>query len=164
MFTFAEVTSEMTAAEILNYYRNLYYAEPQVTERGIVANAINDYLKDAAPRAEVDNLEYTLAGVMHSVDKWLDGDELEQDEVNRAVTMREKTLRIIETIKTDTAKAIFEELEKKACPINSIINRGEPVEWDMLPAVLIKKSDFEELKKEYVDDNSTALPDIDVNH
>ena len=33
---------------------------------------------------------------MHSVDKWLDGAELEQDEVNRAATMREKTLRIIE--------------------------------------------------------------------
>ena len=34
---------------------------------------------------------------MHSVDKWLDGKELEQDEVNRAATMREKTLRIIES-------------------------------------------------------------------
>ena len=44
MFDFAENTKDMTAAEILNYYRNLYYAEPQVTERGIVANAINDIL------------------------------------------------------------------------------------------------------------------------
>ena len=44
MFCFAETTKDMTAAEILNYYRNLYYAEPQVTERGIVANAINDYI------------------------------------------------------------------------------------------------------------------------
>lgn len=44
MFDFAEATKEMSAAEILNYYRNLYYAEPQVTERGIMANAINDYL------------------------------------------------------------------------------------------------------------------------
>lgn len=33
---------------------------------------------------------------MHSVDKWLDGKELEQDEVNRAATMREKTLQITE--------------------------------------------------------------------
>ena len=38
MFDFVEATKEMSAAEILNYYRNLYYAEPQVTERGIVAN------------------------------------------------------------------------------------------------------------------------------
>lgn len=44
MFDFAEKTSNMSAIEILNYYRNLYYAEPQVTERGILANAINDVL------------------------------------------------------------------------------------------------------------------------
>jgi hypothetical protein len=44
MFDFAEETSNMSAIEILNYYRNLYYAEPQVAERGIVANAINDML------------------------------------------------------------------------------------------------------------------------
>lgn len=42
MFEFAEKTENMSAIEILNYYRNLYYDEPQVTERGIVANAIND--------------------------------------------------------------------------------------------------------------------------
>jgi hypothetical protein len=35
---------------------------------------------------------------MHSVDKWLDGKELEQDEVNRAATMREKTLQIVEKL------------------------------------------------------------------
>ena len=44
MFNFAKAVEEMTVVEILNYYRNLYYAEPQVTERGIVANAINDYM------------------------------------------------------------------------------------------------------------------------
>lgn len=44
MFNFAEVTADMKPAEILNYYRNLYYAEPQVTERGILANAINEIL------------------------------------------------------------------------------------------------------------------------
>lgn len=49
MFDFAEQTKTMTAAEILNYYRNLYYAEPQVTERGIVANAINELLPNVAP-------------------------------------------------------------------------------------------------------------------
>lgn len=52
MFDFAETTKDMTAAEILNYYRNLYYAEPQVTERGIVANAINDYFNQTAPKTE----------------------------------------------------------------------------------------------------------------
>ena len=52
MFGFAEDTKDMTAAEILNYYRNRYYAEPQVTERGIVANAINDYFKESASKSE----------------------------------------------------------------------------------------------------------------
>lgn len=45
-----------------------------------------------------NNLEYALLGVMHSVDKWLDGKELKQDEVNRAATMREKTLKITEEL------------------------------------------------------------------
>ena len=47
-------------------------------------------------QAEIDDLFYKLTGVMCSVDKWLEGDELKQDEVNRAATMREKTLRITE--------------------------------------------------------------------
>lgn len=49
MFDFAEATESMTATEISNYYRNLYYTEPQVTERGIVANAINELLPNVAP-------------------------------------------------------------------------------------------------------------------
>ena len=49
-------------------------------------------------KAENDDLYYKLLGVMHSVDKWLEGKELEQDEVNRAATMREKTLQIVEKL------------------------------------------------------------------
>ena len=63
MFDFAENTKEMTASEILNYYRNLYYAEPQVTERGIVANAINDilsqYTKQQTKIEELSNVAFT---------------------------------------------------------------------------------------------------------
>lgn len=66
---------------------------------------------DVAPKSEVDKLEYTLMGVMHSVDKWLDGDELKQDEVNRAITMREKTLRIIENARSEVAREIFAEID-----------------------------------------------------
>ena len=47
-------------------------------------------------RKHIDRLEYILMGVMHSVDKWLEGDELNHDETNRAVIMREKTLQIVE--------------------------------------------------------------------
>ncbi len=59
----------------------------------------SDNLIRAAKEA-ADMLEqqaYIILGIMHSVDKWLDGKELEQDEVNRADTMREKILRIIES-------------------------------------------------------------------
>lgn len=47
-------------------------------------------------KAEIEDLMYKLLGVMHSVDKWLDGEELKGDEVQRACTMREKTLQITE--------------------------------------------------------------------
>ena len=44
MTTFAEATKHMDATATLNYYRNLYHAEPQNTEHGIVANALNEVL------------------------------------------------------------------------------------------------------------------------
>ena len=52
-------------------------------------------------KAEKEKLEYILMGVMHSVDKWLEGDELKHDETNRAVIMREKTLQIVEKQQAD---------------------------------------------------------------
>ena len=55
-------------------------------------------------QAENKDLFYKLEGVMHSVDKWLDGDELKQDEVNRAITMREKTLKIVENLQAENER------------------------------------------------------------
>lgn len=52
-------------------------------------------------QTENNDLFYKLAGVMHSVDKWLEGDELKQDEVNRAATMREKTLQTVENLQAE---------------------------------------------------------------
>lgn len=49
-------------------------------------------------KAENNDLFCKLTGVMHSVDKWLSVDELKQDEVVRAITMREKTLQIVEKL------------------------------------------------------------------
>lgn len=66
--------------------------------------------------------------------------------------------------RAEVAREIFGELEKKACPLNRIMNQGEPIKWDMLPAVIIKRSDFEELKKKYIHNNPTTPPDIDVNY
>ena len=62
-------------------------------ERELHIDALN-FIK--RQQEEIDNLLHELSGVMHFVDKWLDGAELEQDETNRAITMREKTLRIVE--------------------------------------------------------------------
>lgn len=58
-------------------------------------------LRDALTMAvnalnENDVLYYKLAGVMHFVDKWLDGDELKLDEVQRADLAREKILKALE--------------------------------------------------------------------
>lgn len=53
--------------------------------------------------AERDRLDYTLIGVMYSVDKWLDGDELKAHPINRAVEMRAKTLRITEALAAELA-------------------------------------------------------------
>lgn len=50
---------------------------------------------------EITTLDLKLTGVMHFVDKWLEGDELEQDEVSRADTMREKTLKLVESLQAE---------------------------------------------------------------
>jgi hypothetical protein len=91
-------------------------------------------MREAADR--LSDLEYTLMGVMHSVDKWLEGDEFEQDEVNRAATMREKTLQIIENIETEVARKIFDDIENLKFTEYDWTDR---VEWDGIA----------ELKKKY---------------
>lgn len=69
------------------------------TEIGILIRK-KEALRDeiAEQQAEKERLEYVLMAVMHSVDKWLEGDELKQDEANRACTMREKTLKTTEKL------------------------------------------------------------------
>lgn len=60
--------------------------------------ATDNLIRTAKEAAEMlENQAYIILGIMHSVDKWLDGKELEQDEVNRAATMRDKVLHIIES-------------------------------------------------------------------
>ncbi len=73
-------------------------------------------------KAENDDLFYKLEGVMHSVDKWLEGDELKQDEVNRAITMREKTLQITEKQQAEIEK-LTEERDFYKAP-SSLLAKG----------------------------------------
>lgn len=83
-----------------------------VAEREANVKGFTEQIEKA--NAEIKRLEYTLLGVMHSVDKWLEGDELKQDEVNRAATMREKTLQIVEskTAEIERLKRLLEQEEK----------------------------------------------------
>lgn len=75
-----------------------------IVEVIVAAKKLENRVKEL--EKEKCNLEYTLLGVMHSVDKWLDGEELEMDEVNRAITMREKTLQIVENLTEKWGEAI----------------------------------------------------------
>lgn len=60
-FLFEKAVEGMTAEEILNYYRNLYHAEPQSTEHGIVANALNDILpRMIVPPCKVGDTVYYI--------------------------------------------------------------------------------------------------------
>ena len=40
--------------------------------------------------------EFQIEGIMHSVDKFLEGDDLTEDPIKRAARMREKVLEYIE--------------------------------------------------------------------
>lgn len=57
-------------------------------------------------QAEKDDLELTVAGIMHSVDKWLESEsDLEKPPVTRAVLMRERTLQIVEQLQEQLDQA-----------------------------------------------------------
>ena len=65
---FEKATEGMTAEEVLNYYRNLYHAEPQSTERGIVANALNDILpRMILPPCKVGDTVYYITGIHNTL-------------------------------------------------------------------------------------------------
>lgn len=91
-----------------------------------------DFLKDILAvinhqKTEIKQLEYTLLGVMHFVDKWLDENELKQDEVNRADTMRHKTLQIIEE-----QQAEIEKLKKFKSYFDGLYGYGlEVINWHL---------------------------------
>ena len=93
-------------------------------------------------KAEIEDLIYKLAGVMLSVDKWLDGDELKQDEVNRAATMREKTLQI-----TENQHAEIERLKKESNEWSRrFINRCRDFEFEIQENKKLK-AEVEELQR-----------------
>lgn len=103
-------------------------------------------------RDEISKLEYTIVGIMHSVDKWLDEDELKQDEVNRAITMREKTLQITEKQQTE-----IERLQKNLVETETRISMGDRLITEIKSEAYMK---FAERLKKYIphfDDGHTTM-------
>lgn len=88
--------SEMLGKQMFDVLNDKKKLTEENEDLKAIAEQYQKQFEDCAE--EKNNLEYTLEGVMHFVDKWLDGAELEKDEVNRAATMREKTLQIVEKL------------------------------------------------------------------
>lgn len=56
-----KVYEHMTLEQRLNHYRCMYYKDGDTTERGIIANAINDILPEySRQKAEIERLEVEL--------------------------------------------------------------------------------------------------------
>lgn len=95
-------------------------------------------------KAENEDLFYKLSGIMLSVDKWLEVDELNQDEVQRAATMREKTLQI-----TEQQQKEIERLKAVAdAELDTIHDIGEDYERVLEEEpILIQKAKAEAIKE-----------------
>lgn len=100
-------------------------------------------------KAENEDLFYKLTGVMHYVDKWLDGDELKQDEVNRAMIMREKTLQIVENLETEL-KAMRGAANSYKSEVERLQEKYDRTMYS-LKAVLDERADHTEAIKEVLE-------------
>lgn len=69
------------------------HAEPVLHK---VVERLFEYEQAGLTPEKVNDLYFTLEGVMHNVDKFLDEDELKQHPVNRASDMRAKVLKMLE--------------------------------------------------------------------
>ena len=116
-----------------------------------------------ALQQENERLDYTLIGVMHFVDKWLD-DTDGMDEVNRAAKAREVALHAIETLEqeNDQLRAKLEDWKHEVkCHMDEVIAREKQIEqlqaqaarpWEALIITInympdIGQSDVEALRK-----------------
>lgn len=105
-------------------------------------------------KAENNDLLCKLTGVMHSVDKWLSVDELKQDEVVRAITMREKTLRIVEKLH-EKIEELEEEKEmlraSKSEAVKEFAERYERYLLSQLTTAPLDKKEWINFCLEYLD-------------
>lgn len=158
MFDFAETTKDMTASEILNYYRNLYYAEPQVTERGILANAINDYFADVVPKSEYADMEIralraekqlaTQQDLAESRKKDIEYYLSEIEKLQEAWFKKEDTMQMIVKEHQDELQKAKSEVVKEI--IGEILLNHTP---DIDGFFTMHESELIELKKKYVEES-----------
>lgn len=134
----------------------------------ITANAALDLIK--CLQSENEDLFYKLTGVMHSVDKWLDGDELKQDEVNRAATMREKTLQIVENLQSENERLEKETKDKERAYNDEFCLRKE---WKTKCQELLEEKqtarseaykEFTEKLKEFMHNRFKALDEYEFEY
>ena len=120
-------------------------------------------------QSENEDFFYKLTAVMHSVDKWLDGDELKQDEVNRAATMREKTLQIVENLQSENERLEKEAKDKERAYNDEFCLRKE---WQTKCQELLKEKqttkseaykEFAERLKNEIDIRTTCSREQDKN-
>lgn len=87
-FLFEEATEGMTAEEVLNYYRNLYHAEPQSTEHGIVAKALNDILpRMILPPCKVGDIVYFPMETNGECEPYIDVGQVFNIAIDKRLTM-----------------------------------------------------------------------------
>lgn len=97
-------------------------------------------------KAEKDDLLLIISGIMHFVDKWLEGEELEQDEVQRADTMREKTLKIVEwqRVKIEVLEEAKKQLE------NDVFNAEMNLDGILQELAAAKVEAIKEFKQKFI--------------
>ena len=109
-------------------------------------------------KAEIERLEYALTGVMHSVDKWLEGGELNQNEVKRAIRMREKTLQIVERLQAENKEqdqAIINALKRMGeIRAEAVKEFAEIIKTKMPTINFLWGKDLDNLVKEFAEGNT----------
>ena len=116
-------------------------------------------------------LDIQIAGQMTRVEEALAIIDRQKEEIER-LTVELDAMRgaansykmHYENARAETAMRIFADIDEKSLYLKSITLRGEEVEWDVLPAVLIRCSDFDELNNKYIKDLRTMTPEEKERH
>ena len=100
-YLFEKATEGMTAEEVLNYYRNLYHAEPQSTEHGIVARALNEILpRMILSPCKVGDTVYFIGHVSDSIPDFIYDDTITKIGVITRGLLHEKGIDFADIGKT----------------------------------------------------------------